>query len=146
MSTALKLISYNAAGANTYDSDERQCLHKMRQRLATGQHYLHHDHHHNHDQQEQYHHDHDHDQVTAREGKPILIIEEGDTETAAWAQHSLEVAHDDDDDVDSGRSNKKLVEKCEASFIGWALNNIIGNSGLLITHLLLDTHFNLLNI
>ena len=31
------------------------------------------------------------DQVTAREGKPILIIEEGDTETAAWAQHSLEV-------------------------------------------------------
>jgi glucosamine 6-phosphate synthetase-like amidotransferase/phosphosugar isomerase protein len=30
-------------------------------------------------------------QVTAREGKPILIIEEGDTETAAWAQHSLEV-------------------------------------------------------
>ena len=30
-------------------------------------------------------------QVVAREGKPILIIEEGDTETAAWAQHSLEV-------------------------------------------------------
>jgi len=30
-------------------------------------------------------------QVTAREGKPILIIEEGDAETAAWAQHSLEV-------------------------------------------------------
>ena len=29
--------------------------------------------------------------VTAREGKPILIIEEGDAETAAWAQHSLEV-------------------------------------------------------
>ena len=34
--------------------------------------------------------------VTAREGKPILIIEEGDTETAAWAQHSLEVVHGDD--------------------------------------------------
>ena len=34
--------------------------------------------------------------VTAREGKPILIIEEGDAETAAWAQHSLEVVHGDD--------------------------------------------------
>jgi len=30
-------------------------------------------------------------QVTAREGKPILIIEEGDAETAACAEHSLEV-------------------------------------------------------
>merc|ERR1740129_861510 len=30
-------------------------------------------------------------QVTARDGKPILIIEEGDAETAAWATHSLEV-------------------------------------------------------
>merc|ERR1711872_829219 len=30
-------------------------------------------------------------QVTAREGKPILIVEEGDTETCKWAEHSLEV-------------------------------------------------------
>merc|ERR1712107_562475 len=29
--------------------------------------------------------------VTAREGKPILIVEEGDTETCKWAEHSLEV-------------------------------------------------------
>ena len=31
--------------------------------------------------------------VTAREGKPILIVEEGDTETCKWAEHSLEVVH-----------------------------------------------------
>merc|ERR1712106_25814 len=30
-------------------------------------------------------------QVTAREGKPILIIEEGDTETAKMSEHSLEI-------------------------------------------------------
>eukprot|EP00090_Calanus_glacialis_P002054 TRINITY_DN11544_c0_g1_i1.p1 TRINITY_DN11544_c0_g1~~TRINITY_DN11544_c0_g1_i1.p1 ORF type:complete len:704 (+),score=168.81 TRINITY_DN11544_c0_g1_i1:35-2113(+) len=30
-------------------------------------------------------------QVTARDGKPILIIEEGDTETAKWSKHTLEV-------------------------------------------------------
>jgi len=30
-------------------------------------------------------------QVTAREGKPILIVEEGDTETSKWAEHYLEV-------------------------------------------------------
>jgi len=30
-------------------------------------------------------------QVTAREGKPILIIEEGDVETAKWSEHTLEV-------------------------------------------------------
>ena len=30
-------------------------------------------------------------QVTAREGKPILVIEEGDTETARLAEHVLEV-------------------------------------------------------
>merc|ERR1712055_473395 len=30
-------------------------------------------------------------QVTARDGKPILIIEEGDTETAKWSKHALEV-------------------------------------------------------
>merc|ERR1719410_419759 len=30
-------------------------------------------------------------QVTAREGKPILIIEAGDTETARWSKHVLEV-------------------------------------------------------
>ena len=71
--------------------------------------------------------------MTAREGKPILIIEEGDAETAAWAQHSLEVDDDvdddddddDDDDVDDddgdpyGRSNTNIVLECEASFIGW---------------------------
>ena len=63
-----------------------------------------------------------------------MIIEEGDAETAAWAQHSLEVDHDDDDDDDDddhddhdhdhdgdsyGRSNKMIVLECEASFIGW---------------------------
>ena len=32
-----------------------------------------------------------HIQVTARDGKPILVIEEGDTETARWAEHVLEV-------------------------------------------------------
>ena len=32
-------------------------------------------------------------QVTAREGKPILIIEEGDTETAKWSKNTLEVPH-----------------------------------------------------
>merc|ERR1712025_623579 len=30
-------------------------------------------------------------QVTARDGKPILIIEEGDAETAKWSKHALEV-------------------------------------------------------
>ena len=30
-------------------------------------------------------------QVTAREGKPILIIEEGDEDTAKWSEHVLEV-------------------------------------------------------
>lgn len=30
-------------------------------------------------------------QVTAREGRPILICEEGDTETAKWAEHCLEI-------------------------------------------------------
>jgi glucosamine--fructose-6-phosphate aminotransferase (isomerizing) len=30
-------------------------------------------------------------QVTARDGKPILIVEEGDTETAKWSQNVLEV-------------------------------------------------------
>ena len=30
-------------------------------------------------------------QVTAREGKPILIIEEGDVDTAQWSEHVLEV-------------------------------------------------------
>lgn len=30
-------------------------------------------------------------QVTARDGKPIIIVEEGDTETAKWAKHALEV-------------------------------------------------------
>ena len=30
-------------------------------------------------------------QVTARDGKPILVIEEGDTETARWAEHVVEV-------------------------------------------------------
>jgi len=30
-------------------------------------------------------------QVTAREGKPILIIEEGDTETSKWSEHVLEI-------------------------------------------------------
>jgi len=30
-------------------------------------------------------------QVTARDGKPILIVEEGDEETCKWATHSLEV-------------------------------------------------------
>ena len=30
-------------------------------------------------------------QVTAREGKPILIIEEGDTETSIWSEDILEV-------------------------------------------------------
>jgi len=30
-------------------------------------------------------------QVTARDGKPILIVEEGDQETAKWSKHSLEV-------------------------------------------------------
>ena len=30
-------------------------------------------------------------QVTARDGKPILIIEEGDQETAKWSEHVLEV-------------------------------------------------------
>merc|ERR1712241_719855 len=30
-------------------------------------------------------------QVTAREGRPIIIVEEGDTETAKWAKHALEV-------------------------------------------------------
>ena len=29
--------------------------------------------------------------MTARDGKPILIIEEGDQETAKWAKHVLEV-------------------------------------------------------
>merc|ERR1719476_727236 len=31
------------------------------------------------------------EQVTARDGKPILIIEEGDKETAKWSKHALEV-------------------------------------------------------
>jgi len=30
-------------------------------------------------------------QVTARDGRPILICEEGDEETAKWAQHSLQI-------------------------------------------------------
>ena len=30
-------------------------------------------------------------QVTARDGKPILIVEEGDKETMDWGKHSLEV-------------------------------------------------------
>jgi len=30
-------------------------------------------------------------QVTARDGKPILVVEEGDAETAHWAEHVLEV-------------------------------------------------------
>jgi len=30
-------------------------------------------------------------QVTAREGRPILVVEEGDTETAAWSEHVMEV-------------------------------------------------------
>merc|ERR1712203_236952 len=30
-------------------------------------------------------------QVTARDGRPILICEEGDDETAKWAQHSLQI-------------------------------------------------------
>merc|ERR1711921_65909 len=30
-------------------------------------------------------------QVTARDGKPILIIEEGDTETATWSKNVLEI-------------------------------------------------------
>jgi len=30
-------------------------------------------------------------QVTAREGQPILIIEEGDTDTEKWTKHSLQV-------------------------------------------------------
>ena len=30
-------------------------------------------------------------QVTAREGRPILVVEEGDTETAAWSQQVMEV-------------------------------------------------------
>jgi len=30
-------------------------------------------------------------QVTARDGKPILIVEKGDKETCKWAEHSLEV-------------------------------------------------------
>ena len=95
-------IKAYAVGANTDDTDERQCLHKMRQRPATGQHYLHHHghHHHLHHQHRCQHRHHHYDQVTAREGKPILIIEEGDAETAAWAQHSLEVDHDDDHDDD----------------------------------------------
>ena len=78
-------INVYGAGANSDDTHERQCLHKMRQRPSTGQRYLHHE---DHDQSRC---QDDVDQVTAREGKPILIIEEGDTETAAWAQHSLEV-------------------------------------------------------
>eukprot|EP00091_Calanus_sinicus_P008414 TRINITY_DN204_c0_g1_i3.p1 TRINITY_DN204_c0_g1~~TRINITY_DN204_c0_g1_i3.p1 ORF type:complete len:693 (-),score=251.84 TRINITY_DN204_c0_g1_i3:144-2222(-) len=31
------------------------------------------------------------EQVTARDGKPILIIEEGDKETAKWSKHALEI-------------------------------------------------------
>merc|ERR1712027_51975 len=30
-------------------------------------------------------------QVTARDGKPILIVEQGDTETMQWGHHALEV-------------------------------------------------------
>ena len=30
-------------------------------------------------------------QVTAREGRPILVVEEGDTETAAWSEQVMEV-------------------------------------------------------
>ena len=30
-------------------------------------------------------------QVTARDGKPILVVEEGDKETMEWGKHSLEV-------------------------------------------------------
>ena len=98
-------INTYGAGANSDDTHERQCLHKMRQRPSTGQHYLHHEYHHRDRNQN------DDEQVTAREGKPILIIEEGDAETAACAEHSLEVAsahHDDhhsnadgDDDHDN---------------------------------------------
>ena len=71
----------------------------MRQRPSTGQHYLHHEYHH----RDQHGCHHDDEQVTAREGKPILIIEEGDVETAACAEHSLEVASnaDGDDDCDN---------------------------------------------
>ena len=29
--------------------------------------------------------------MTAREGRPILVVEEGDTETAAWSEHVMEV-------------------------------------------------------
>ena len=30
-------------------------------------------------------------QVTAREGRPILVVQEGDTETAAWSEQVMEV-------------------------------------------------------
>ena len=30
-------------------------------------------------------------QVTAREGRPILVVEEGDTEAAAWSEQVMEV-------------------------------------------------------
>ena len=30
-------------------------------------------------------------QVTARDGKPILVVEEGDKETMEWGKHALEV-------------------------------------------------------
>ena len=30
-------------------------------------------------------------QVTAREGRPILVVEEGDTETATWSEQVMEV-------------------------------------------------------
>ena len=29
--------------------------------------------------------------MTAREGRPILVVEEGDTETAAWSEQVMEV-------------------------------------------------------
>ena len=53
-------------------------------------------------------------QVTAREGKPILIVEEGDTETCKWAEHSLEVTSYtslDPDNIDCQPCLKEKVAK-----------------------------------
>ena len=113
-------LTPHCAGANTDDTNEGQRLHKMCQRPTTGQHYLHHEYHHDpHHDHNQYHH-----QVTAREGKPILIIEEGDAETAAWAQHSLEVGDhpdfdsDGDDHHDGDCDNVIMILVIEKEFHG----------------------------
>ena len=55
-------------------------------------------------------------QVTAREGKPILIVEEGDTETCKWAEHSLEVTSYTSLDPDNLDCQPCLKEKVQNIF------------------------------